>query len=240
MRSPLFIAVLLAISFACGRIEAQLSPEPEKSQTPINQPINLVLGNIKPLDAVLHIAALYRIPLGIAFGTHPLLCSESRPTTIRAGNFLDALSQAVAGSGYTATHHGDAYILVAPDLTEHERKVLGHRFDRFSATDSTMSDAGQLLAGYIITSIDGKQGFIVSSLIGPPLKTFTIRMQGASTAEIANRIVSQDGKGIWMLRPIPQSTSNAESEPFIQILPYSANLAEVQRVSCEANRNEHR
>jgi hypothetical protein len=238
LRILLLIMLLAATPSSRGMTEAQQAQIPDEQQPQADQPIELALGNVKPLNAVIRIAEMNRIPLGIVFGTGALLCSGERPTSIHAKNFAEALTQAVAGTGYTAIRNGEAYVLLAPDATAHEQEILNYRFDRFSATDSTMNDAGQLLAGYIKTKIEGAQGFITSSPVGPLSTTFTIRMQGATTKEIANRIVSQKDKGVWMLRPTPQSASKSTSQSHLRIFAYSEDAAELDRVSCGVDPSE--
>jgi hypothetical protein len=236
LRISLLIA-LLAASSSYGTIEdQQAAPTPDKHDP--QAPVELTLGNAKPLNAVLRIAQENRIPIGIVFGNRPLLCSEERPTSIHAKTLLEAFSQAIAGTGYTAIRDGEAYVLIAPDATVHEQQVLNYRFDRFSATDSTMNDAGQLLAGYIRTTIEGAQGFVTSSPVGALSKTFTIRTEWATTKEIANRIVSQNGKGVWILRPTYESGLKPRSQSSIRIYAYSEDAAELDRVSCEVAPSE--
>src|SRR5579862_9211720 len=114
MSRGLSIVILLSALIICRRAKAQ--QQTSDSQT--NQPIELSLGNITPLHAVLQIAAQYKVPFGIAFGARPSLCNGERAMTIRAENLSDALSQATRGTGYTITRYGDAYVLLAADLTE--------------------------------------------------------------------------------------------------------------------------
>lgn len=90
----LSVVTVLSALLACGNVRAQQAPTQKIGHPVVNQPVELSLGKFTPLRAVLQIAAQYKIPLGIVFGIRPLLCSQARPTTtIRAANFLDALSQ---------------------------------------------------------------------------------------------------------------------------------------------------
>src|ERR1035437_7734826 len=175
---------LLAASTFGATSQVQSTTNDQTSHT--DGPVALTLNNLTTLRAVLRIAEENKIPLGIVLGTHPLLCTEQGSVNINAKSFKEAFSQIVEGTGYTTTIEGGVYVLTAPDVTEHEAKVLNFRFDRFSATNSTMNDAGQLLAGYIKTTIEGAQSFATASSFGQLSKTFSVRMQSASTREIAN------------------------------------------------------
>jgi hypothetical protein len=200
-----------------------------------NGPVVLTLGKVTPLRAVLRVAEVNGIPLGIVFGTHPLLCAEERSININAIDFGEACSQALAGTGYSVALESGVYVLAAPDSTVREMKALNFRFDRFSATDSTMNDAGLLLAGYIRTTIGGAQSFATASSFGPLSKTFTIHMESSTTKEIANRIVSQNGKGVWIFRPTPEPPPGSGGDSPIQIYGYKDNVAGLNQVTCVSN-----
>src|SRR5579859_6139834 len=179
MKDICLIVGFLAASILCGTCQLQ-SAGPEHSSHE-DGPVALTLGEVTPLRAVLRIASENKIALGIVFGTHPLLCSQERSMKINATHFKEAFSDALAGTGYTVAREGGTYVLMAPDATEHEAKLLNFTFDQFSATDSTMNDAGQLLAGYIKTTVEGAQSFATASSVGPSSKTLTIKMRSANT-----------------------------------------------------------
>jgi hypothetical protein len=113
--------------------------------------------------------------------------------------------------------------------------ILNHRFDRFSATDSSMSHAGALLTGYIMTVIDGAQGFAIGTLSGTSTKNVNVKLRDVTTKEIADYIVSLNGKGIWVFRPTPGPLPESGSNTPIQIYGYEENAAELDRLTCGGN-----
>jgi hypothetical protein len=195
-------------------------------------PVVLTDTSRTALNTVLKISLENRIPLGIIFGTQPLLCAERAPGQIRAANFSDAFSQAIAGTGYTVTVENNVYVLTGPDTTPHEMSLLNYRFERFSATDSTMNHAGALLNGYIMTVAEGAPAFAVDTMESRSAKKFNVKMQSATTSQIADHIVSLGGKGIWVFRPV-KATSPPGGEPSIRIYGYEDNTSDLERLTCE-------
>jgi len=202
---------------------------------PDSHPIELLASEITPLAAVLRIGMEHRIPLGVIMGAHPILCGEKRSFAIRALDFKDALYQAVAGTGYKVIFESDVYVLEPPDPTTHETKLLSYHFDRFSAKNSTMVDAGALLAGYIATVAEGAKGFAIDTLSSTSAEGINLEMQSATPREIADHIVTQKGKGVWVFRATPDVLPASGSETSIQIYGYKDNAGPLANLSCDAD-----
>lgn len=200
-----------------------------------NGPVIFTASRTTPLKAILRLTSERRIPLGIVFGTGPALCTERTNVRVDAPDVGGALDQILSQTGYTFTQENQVYVLRAPDQTSHEIDLLGYRFDRFSATNTTMSEAGALLAGYISTVAEGAGGFAIHSASSPSTKTFSIKMQFATTTEIANRIVSQNGKGVWTFHPTPDRKPESDSDPPVEVFGYSENAASLDFLKCVAD-----
>lgn len=216
---------------------SQVNSAPNSPSLHEEGPLVLNLGRVTPFKAIIQIAENKLIPLGIVLGPHPLLCSQERPISVVAATVKEAFSQALVGTGYSASIEGNAYVITAPDATQDETKLLNFRFETFTSTNGSMNYAGALLAGYIKTSIGGARGFAIDSLLGPSSKTFTIKMQSATTMEIADRIVSQVGKGLWVMRPRVDTLAAPEAQTPIEIFSYSEDAQSLGTLTCGADVN---
>jgi len=206
---------------------AQTAPAPRASNQDL--PVSLNASKITPLQGILRIAAENRIPVGIVLGTHPLLCGSRKDFNIREAGAWDAFEEVVAGTGYEVTFEDGVFVIRAPDTTAHELELLDHQFGRFRTTKDTISGAGGLLAGYILT-VEGASGFGGDNLFSPDEPTFTIDMQGATAEQIANRIVTSGGKGVWVFRPTPQGSTTTLA---IRAFAYGWEKSELDQADCE-------
>jgi hypothetical protein len=187
-----------------------------------------------PLKSIIRMSIENRIPLGIVFGASPLLCADRPTINIKAISVSDAFSQALAGTGYKVANENNVYVLTGPDMTSHEMKLLNYRFEKFSATNSTMSHAGALLNGYIVTLAEGATGFTVDTLEGPSPEKINVKMQSATTEEIANRIVSLNNKGVWAFRPARDEIPTLTNSEHVRVFSYTEDQAEIEALTCES------
>ena len=197
--------------------------------------IILTASHMSPLRAVLQLATENKLPLGISFGPQPLLCAKEHSFSINAGTIREAIAQSLVGTGYSVELKDGVFVLSAPDITIHERTLLDYRFDKFSATQSTMSGAGALLAGYIMTVAEGASGFAGSVPYGQSAERFNIVMYSATTTEIANRIVSEDGKGVWVFRPTRDAIPTSGNDTPIEVYSYRDNSEGIENLSCRGH-----
>ena len=238
MKFATLIASVFAVSAICAAGQVTVPANAPVLQGDV--PVALEMANAMPFEVILRIAKENSVPLGIVIGVHPALCVRQKSIRIHASNFQGAFKQALANTGYTTAFGNGAYVLTAPDITAREAKILHFRFERFTATDATMNYASQLLNGYILTSIDGANGFVTVSPQGRQTKSFTLRLTSVTSQEIANQIVQQDGKGLWVFRPTPPPTG-AELGAFassvghtpIHIYGYDDDAAEIGQIPCE-------
>lgn len=230
MWRPVTIFLLAYVSLPWG--SGQLQSAEGDSNTAQDGPIKLTFSQTTPLKAILRIAMERKVSLGIVFGARPFLCMDKSDLQIDARDARGALDQILVGSGYEVSVENGVYVLRAADITPHESSLLNYRFDRFSSTNSTMADAGALLDGYILSVAEGGGGFAIHSSSSPSAKTFSIKMQNATTTEIANRIVSLDRKGVWVFYPTPSRISESEGDTPIQVFAYNDNAAGLESLAC--------
>jgi hypothetical protein len=196
-------------------------------------PVVYIFSGATPLEVILKIATEQKVALGIVFGPQSILCSNQHPINVRASSLEQALSEAVSTTGYSLTRENGVFALTAPDTTAEEARMLDYRFDRFSATDSTIGHAGSLLAGYIATSMQGAHGFAIDTLFNPSWARFNINLENSTTREIANFIVSRKGQGVWSFYPLTNTPAGNGSESPIRIFGYNENTIAIHNLPCK-------
>jgi hypothetical protein len=224
MRAAILLGIVGVLAAPLG---AQTAPAPSASTQ--NLPVSLNASKITPLRGILRIAAEYRIPVGIVVGTHPLLCGSRKDFNIREAGVWDVFEEVVARTGYEVTFEDGVFVIRAPDTTAHELELLDHQFERFRATKDTISGAGGWLAGYILT-VEGASGFGGDNLFSPGEPTFTIDMQSVTTEQIANRIVTSGGKGVWVFRPTPEGSTTTIA---VRAFAYGWEKSDLDHADCE-------
>lgn len=184
-------------------------------------------------------ASANKIPLGIVLGAMPRLCDRKLSFNIKADSVESALSQALQGTGYVVSQQDHVYVLMPPDATLHELSLLDYRFDRFSATGYTVSGAGGMLGGYIVSVAEGGGGFAIDAISSVSAQKFDIKMISATTLEIANHIVSLPGKGIWIFHPTVHTVPVSPSRDPIKIYGYEDDAASLGGITCESEASGH-
>ncbi len=170
--------------------------------------------------------------MGIILGSAPVLCKERPTTEINAPDAKTALEQAVTDTGYKVSTEDGVFVVIAPDIGGHESSLLHFRFDRFAGTNVTIGEAGAHLSGYIKTVAEGDSGFATDWLVGASAETFTLRLESATTQEIANRIALLGQKGLWVFRPTEEHPKNGRREDPIVAFGYRDDAAALDRFDC--------
>jgi hypothetical protein len=228
----------LVVSFAFAVVSfctAQNAENGSRQATVPSRPVELRASKITPLAAVLRMGIELKIPLGLIMGSRPVLCGEKHSLAIKSVNFKDALTQALTGTGYKVALENDVYVLEPPDPTTHETKLLNFRFERFSTTNSTMVEAGALLAGYIATVAEGAKGFALDTLSSTSAEAVDVEMRNVTTREIANHIVTQKSNGVWVFYPTPDALPTSNSYTPIEIYSYRDDAKQLENLRCEAD-----
>lgn len=225
MRGAVLLVVLGSL---VAPVRAQTAPAP-KAASYQDLPVSLSGSKMTPLQGILRIAAQNRIPVGIVVGMHPLLCGSREDFNIREAGAWDAFEEVVAGTGYEVTFEDNVFVIRAPDTTAHELDLLDHQFDRFGTQRNTIRGAGEWLAGYILVA-EGAGGMGGENMFSPDEPTFTVSMEGATTEQIANRIVSSGGRGVWVFRPTPEGSTTTIA---IRAFAYRWDQDDLDHADCE-------
>jgi hypothetical protein len=197
------------------------------------EPISYRGGKSTPLLAAINIALADRIPLGVIFGSGQSMCEKEIEYDFTKMTRLDALRMVVKDTGYTIVLRDNVYNLVAPDITERERKAMTFRFKWFRAPSTTMADLGMRLNGYISTSIEGAKGFATSSLGSTDDEIISFNeLQNVTSLQVANRIVTSGSRGVWLMHTTPSSGSTEPDSTIFNIFSYHDSRDRLTKISC--------
>jgi hypothetical protein len=195
--------------------------------------VNLARSDATPLDAIKQVALQTQVPVGLIFGLDQrILCSNNRAFSIQAKPPLDALTESTQGTGYTVRNEGSVLVVSAPDVSPAQQSLLDHHFESFSPEATwTMAGLGAQLTGWLWLQTGIANGFSSSTLYSITAKRMHFSMSSATTMEIANHIVSLDGKGMWVFK-IARQTSTDSGDEMLQVFSYQEDERSLNDLSC--------
>jgi hypothetical protein len=175
-----------------------------------------------PLDLIKSVGRQTRIPIGIVLGRNPdVLTSEKRAFDLENVSVETALAEAVRNTGYTLELDGGVWVILAGDRTLRQNRLLMQRYPDFKFASGTLVEMGTGLTMWMCSAADPEiKGFAASILgsLNDEKVAFNVPAL-ATTKEIANLIVSQGSKGMWILRVNPNASAGA-SEDEVEVEPY--------------------
>jgi len=194
-----------------------------------------------PMAAISAIGRQAHLPIGIVVGKdYGRLCRLSGSFDFKGSDPRDALREVAGHAGYTLTEEGGAEVLLASDIAQWQQDVLNYRVTAFPGLkNETMAYMGVMLTGWIQTTIAQGHGF-GGSLLGsltdrqlslPPMRSVAIQ-------EIADRAVSLDEGGIWIMKPTvvnPEGTKDVE----IEIISYHDRPDASSQIACGPTEMTH-
>jgi len=174
-------------------------------------------------DAIRAIGFQTRIPIGVVLGRDPDALS-------RAGRRFDlvdvearsALLSAIDGTGYSIQEEGGVMVVVAGNLAPRQRELLDHPFSNFGKgrPSGKMICFGMDLTGWLRSAAHPKSGYGISCSTSTNEEEINLDVAPvATTEEIANGIVSQGSKGMWVFK-VSASVPEADPAEEIDVLPY--------------------
>ena len=178
--------------------------------------------NATAFDLIKAVGIQTRIPIGVILGRNPdSLMTPVRPYDLKRMPAMDALSLAVRGTGYFLKQEDGVELAVAGDLSNRQKRLLTHQFVDFApGAGKSMAILGRMLTEWLRAAVNPRHGFAGSILGSTNDERITLRVAGnASTEQIANQIVSQGSKGMWVFRadadqPSGYSTDSIEIQPY--------------------------
>jgi hypothetical protein len=160
-----------------------------------------------PLDLIRATGRQTRIPIGLVLGLDPSALEKPQRSYDLVGmTAQNALTEALRDTGYSLREEDGVHVLRAGDLTPSQENYLYLHYTNFQSS-GTMAEMAADLTGWMWTATHLASGYGGSILGSTNDERFTLEeMQSATTEEIANKIVSQGSKGMWILRTAPSDT----------------------------------
>ena len=185
---------------------------------------------ISTISAIGHRAHL---PIGIVVGKdYGRLCRLSGSFDFQGSDARDALRKVAEEADYTLTEDGGAEVLLASDMAPWQREVLHYKLAASPGIkNETMAYMGVMLTGWMQAAFAtrGFAGSVLGSLADRPLSLPPMR--SVSIQEIADRIVSLDEGGIWIMKPTvkkPEGIKDFE----IEVISYRDRPNATSQISC--------
>lgn len=223
-----FAIIVLASSVLC----AESNSRAQASENPLR--ISYSSRGQSLMTAITAVSLLSHSPVGIVLGTESdRLCKTSATFDIVDSPPDEALGKITRLAGYTISYQDGVSVLLPPDLPDWESVALAHRFvSTPRQQDVTISGLGVTLTGWIQMDIGHIPTFAASVMSSPGDKNFNLpEMKNVTISQIANRIVTLPGGGIWILRPaVPVAKSVLDVE--LRSYSYADNPDQIQSLGC--------
>ncbi len=175
-----------------------------------------------PLDLIRTVGFQTRIPIGIVLGRNlDSLSKTTHPYDLENADAKSALLKAIEGTGYSIKNENHVVILIASDLTPHQEDLLVHQYSNFGVgwPSDKMICWGLTLTGWLRYAAHPGSGYGISCFTSSNEEQFKLNTAPvATTEEIANQIVSQGSKGMWIFKV--SASLSAEPTEEVDILPY--------------------
>lgn len=175
-----------------------------------------------PLELIRATGYQTRIPIGLVLGRDQNALSKTRHSyNLKDVDAMAALREAIKGTGYSLKEKNHVFILSAGDVTTRQQQILRYRYSDFKpGPDETMVELGATLTMWMRALLDPKTGFMTDIPSSTNEERFLVSIpQGATTEDIANRIVSLGSRGMWVLRASATSPSGSLTDQ-VEIEPY--------------------
>lgn len=222
---PSFRAFILTVFFV-----SQLSSRAAFAQEQ-REAVSFV-GHVTALEAIKAIGAKTHTPIGIIPGRDTAsLCGAQYAFDFRETDVSEALTEIAHRSQYSLSREGDVFVFIAPDLTLHQSEVFNHRFAKFDAS-GTMHQISSQLASFLWSDAHPDEGYGGSILDSPAAPTISLpTAHNVATKEIANRVATTQGGGMWISKVHPTATEEI-NEFQIELESYE-HLDQLEReISC--------
>jgi hypothetical protein len=224
------ISILPAISFLqlwgqAGGTSGCL-PNSEFAPTLVRNPdgrVTFKCDHATAFDLIRAVGFQARIPMGIVLGQDlTALTKTARPYDLVNADARSVLLKAIEGTTYSIQDQNHVVLILAGDLTRREKDLLIHRYSKFATglPSNKMVCLGMVLNGWMGEAVHPGAGFGGSCATSTNEEQLKLTFAPvATTEEIANQIVSQGSKGMWIFK---ESVTNMRDEPKeeIDIVPY--------------------
>lgn len=176
-----------------------------------------------PLDLIRAVGFQTRMPIGLVLGRDlDALSKTTHAYDLENVDARFALSKAIEGTGYSIKDENHVVVIIADDLAPRQRDLLVHPHSKFGTggPSNNMICFGMELTGWMRAATRPESGYTISCSTSTNEEQFELNIAPvATTEEIANQIVSQGSKGMWVFK-VSASIPTGEQTDAIDILPY--------------------
>ena len=226
--------LLIVLALGCSAVAGNgQQPEPGQACSTPSENAPVLVSNPEavvtfrcdhatPLQLIQAVGRQTRLPIGIVLGGDPVLLTKTiRNFSLTRVGAKTALSEAIAGTGYSLEEANGALELIAGDLTPRQRQVLDHMYPDFKTSpNQVMVELAAQMTMWMQMEVDHVPGFGGSTLYSPDDERFTFVATPASTTEeIADRIVALGSRGMWTLTTDPYQRDGGWTDA-LKVDPY--------------------
>ena len=176
-----------------------------------------------PMELIRAVGFQVRIPIGLVLGRDlDALSKTTHSYNLENVSAMSALSKAIEGTGYSIKNEAGVVVLLAGDLAPRQRDRLIHAYSNFGSGRpiDKMICFGMALTGWMREAASPGSGYAVSCSTSANEEQLKPSFGPvATTEEIANQIVSQGSKGMWIFKVSASPPTGVPTEE-VDIFPY--------------------
>ena len=227
MRYSIFVAILGSMLPLPGHVQAASHCLPAAEFEPhvvhnFGNKVSFDCAQAAPFDLIRAVGYQTRLPIGVEVGVNAdVLFKPIQTYHLSAVEASAALAEAARNTGFSLREEQGVFILRASDLSFHQRNLLEHRFSIFKVgPEETMAFQGATLTASLRDVVDPSRGTGGSISGSTNDEHFTLQeISNATADEIADRIVRQGSRGMWVFRAGPSPSSDLSTIE-MEIWPY--------------------
>ncbi len=229
-KSPLWLAACLLPWFLPRLVSLEAQAPGDLSQ----RTFDVTVDRLTPIQALIQFGMENHVPMGIVLGSTQALCGEPRKLSLKRATIRQVTRELLAGSDYSASIEDGVVVVKPNDMPETSGRILTIKHERFGGMKTTMQGLGILLAASIHQYLHPTEGFAGNIMSGADAENVPpFVLSNATTEQIADHIVTLEGKGAWILFPPRDEAAEASNNaPPFHIYGYSDDRQALSRLSC--------
>jgi hypothetical protein len=166
------------------------------------------------------------------------LCTPRNKIDIHDRPLSIAMEDVLGNSGYHVGRSGEDFIISTDAVSQEQAKRLDLRIENFAPPRAPMHVLGVFLMSYIEGTLHPDQGFAGDIPSSTSARTIRLEKLSGLTAEgIANRIVQEDGKGVWLMPFLgdlkQQGGAQQQATGELEVYSYEDDARAISELSCE-------
>jgi hypothetical protein len=190
------------------------------------------LHDTTSLQGLIDFSIQNQIAIGVVLSPHAGLCTTQRRLVLKnvtAEKIMDGL---LRHSGYIWTFDKGVFVISPKSMPASSEQILHLRYPSFKSPETTLQGLGIVLSSSINSALDPNAGSAFSILSSSDSKTIKpVSLENVTVEQIANHIVSLNGKGAWILDPNPYE-SGKSGKSVLHIYGYEDDARVLRNLPC--------